>query len=266
MVVRRPAVAGQFYPDSPATLEEVVKACMVGLAEETFRAIIAPHAGYIYSGSTAGKVFATARLPDSIILIGPNHTGFGEKVSLMPSGRWEIPLGVVDVDEELSARLLSHPLFSSDTEAHTYEHSLEVELPFIYTKNPHASIVPITVMPLTYQECAELGMAMADAIREYGKEVLIVVSSDMNHYESEDVTRQKDMMAIERILALDPEGLYTVTRRKNITMCGVVPAVAALVAAKELGAEEAVLIEHTTSATTSGDYEHVVGYAGIGIK
>ncbi len=265
-MVRRPAVAGRFYPDNPTTLEEVVKAYMVARGEETFMAIMAPHAGYIYSGSTAGKVFATARLPDSIVLIGPNHTGLGEKVSLMPRGRWEIPLGVVDVDEELAGRLLSHPVFSSDTEAHTYEHSLEVELPFIYMRNPRASIVPITVMPLAYHECVELGVAMADAIRGYGKEVLIVVSSDMNHYESEDLTRQKDMLAIERILALDPEGLYNVTRRKNITMCGVVPAVASIVAVKELGATEAVLIEHTTSASTSGDYEHVVGYAGIGIK
>ncbi|HHD11712.1 MAG TPA: AmmeMemoRadiSam system protein B [Deltaproteobacteria bacterium] len=265
-MIRKPAVAGQFYPDNPATLEEVVKAYMRDGTEESFTALIVPHAGYIYSGSTAGRVFARARIPDSVVLIGPNHTGLGKKVSVMGEGSWEIPLGIIDVDKELAGRLLAYPLFSSDKEAHIYEHSLEVELPFIYTKNPHASIVPITVMPLGYRECVELGIAIADVIRQSRKEVLIVVSSDMNHYESDDVTRQKDMMAIERILSLDPEGLYTITRRKNITMCGVVPATIALVAAKELGATEATLIEHTTSAQTSGDYDHVVGYAGIGIK
>ncbi len=265
-MIRRPAVAGQFYPDNPGTLEEVVRAYMRDDREEYYRAVIVPHAGYIYSGQTAGRVFATTRIPQSIILIGPNHTGLGEKVSLMAEGSWEIPLGVVDIDEELAERLLSYPVFSRDSKAHAYEHSLEVQLPFIYLKNPRASIVPVTVMPLAYEECVELGTALADAIRDYGREVLIVISSDMNHYESEDVTRQKDMMAIERILALDPEGLYTVTRSKNITMCGVVPAVAGIVAVRELGGREATLIEHTTSARTSGDYDHVVGYAGIGIK
>lgn len=264
-MIRKPAVAGQFYPEEPATLQEVVRTYMSDGEQKDYRAIIVPHAGYIYSGKTAGRVFASTVVPESVVLMGPNHTGMGARVSLMPSGSWQIPLGTIGIDERLASMLLGSSVFSADSEAHLYEHSLEVELPFIYMKNPDVSIVPITLMPLSYEECVDVGLSIADTLKTYDRDVLIVVSSDMNHYESEEVTIRKDRLAIEHILKLDPEGLYRTTREENITMCGIVPSVAALVAAKELGATEAVLIEHTTSASTSGDYEHVVGYAGIAI-
>ncbi len=264
-MIREPCVAGQFYPADPETLKRMVEGYLEKApSREKAVAVIVPHAGYIYSGRVAGEVFSRVEVPDDVVLIGPNHTGLGESVSVMCSGRWRTPIGSVEVNERLAGLLLDYsPLFRDDISAHKMEHSLEVELPFIQTINPKTRIVPITVMHADYKRCVDLGEALARALLQYDEEVLIVVSSDMNHYEPDDVTRLKDKKAIERILELDAGGLLRVARSENITMCGVVPASVALVAARELGAKKATLVAHTTSAETSGDYEHVVGYAGI---
>lgn len=276
-MIRRPAVANQFYPGDPQTLEKTVRGMVDDNAvKEEAVAIIAPHAGYIYSGRVAGSVYSRVKIQYNIILLGPNHTGLGERVAVMAGGEWEMPFGKVAINQELAHLLIeeSH-IFSDDSTAHVREHSLEVQLPFIHHFNPKASIVPITIMHMTYDMCEELGKAIANAIRKYtcsrmslpGKDkVLIVVSSDMNHYESDTVTKKKDKKAIDKILALNPKGLMETVSDEDISMCGIIPAAIAIVAAKELGAKTAKLINYATSGDTSGDYAHVVGYAGILIK
>ena len=267
--MRSPCVADRFYPGDPALLRESLGKYLGNLAEKRERAlvVVAPHAGYVYSGSVAGAVYSEIEVPDRVILLGPNHTGIGKGFALMATGEWETPLGRVRVNEDLAKGLLgASPLFSEDASAHKLEHSLEVQLPFLQVLNPKASIVPITLMHATFSECQALGRAIAKTVASAtstGEEVLLVVSSDMNHYESDKITRAKDELAIERVLALDAEGLLKVTSEKNITMCGVVPTAVAIVAAKELGAKGARLVSHTTSGETSGDYDQVVGYAGM---
>lgn len=266
-MVRKPCVSGRFYPDDPAALRLAVNKFLAGGPKEKAKALIAPHAGYIYSGAVAGSVYASAVLPESLILIGPNHTGLGARASIMPEGSWETPLGAVGINRELAGLLLdSSPLFSKDRAAHLMEHSLEVQLPFIRSINENASIVPITIMHASLDECLGMGKAIAGAISAYNKDTLIIVSSDMNHYEPDEKTREKDSLAIEKILNLDARGLHDVTSRMDITMCGVIPAVTVIVAAKILGAKGARLIKYSTSGETSGDLTHVVGYAGILIK
>lgn len=206
-------------------------------------------------------------MPDSVILIGPNHTGMGRRASVMAKGEWEMPLGKLKIDEQLAKKLLgSSFLFTDDTEAHLMEHSLEVQTPFIYTLNGKTKIVPVTVMEADYGECVEMGHAIAETIKAYGKKVLIIVSSDMNHYESDGITREKDKLAIEKVLRLDPHGLLQITALEDITMCGVTPAVIALEAAKRLGATGGTLVKYATSGEASGDFNQVVGYAGIVIR
>ncbi len=267
-MIRKPAVANQFYPGDPQTLEKTVRGMVDdNAAKEEAVAIIAPHAGYIYSGRVAGSIYSRVKIQDNIILLGPNHTGLGERVAIMASGRWDMPFGSIQVNERLASLIMEESVrFSDDITAHSGEHSLEVQLPFIHHFNPKASIVPITIMHMTYDMCEELGKAIANAIRKYKGKVLIAVSSDMNHYESDAVTKKKDKKAIDKILALNPKGLMETVSNEDISMCGIIPAAIALVAAKELGAKTAKLINYATSGDTSGDYAHVVGYAGILIK
>lgn len=266
-MLRKPCVAGQFYPSDAKELTKSVEGYFVQTTRVKARTIISPHAGYMYSGHVAGAVYSAVEVPDTLILIGPNHTGLGKKASVMPSGDWEIPLGSLKINEELAGLLLdSSSLFSADASAHSREHSLEVQLPFIYRINSKASIVPVTVMHAGYTECEEMGRAISKAAASYGKELLIVVSSDMNHYEPDKSTRDKDNQAITEVLELDARGLLEVTSSRHITMCGVIPAAIGITAACLLGAKEARLVKYATSGDTSGDYSHVVGYAGILIK
>lgn len=272
-MLRRPCVAGAFYPADHDELCKKVSGYLVppGPFEKAGRikvtALVAPHAGYIYSGHVAGAVYSVVEIPDNVIILGPNHTGMGAAVSVMTSGTWELPSGKSVINERLAGLILeSTPLFSEDTRAHLREHSLEVQLPFIQAVNPGATIVPITVMDADFDETLELGSAMARVIRDFGSDVLIAVSSDMNHYEPDSETRVKDKLAIEKVLELNPEGLLEVAYKKRISMCGVLPTAIALSAAKLLGASEGVLVKYATSGDTSGDYNQVVGYAGIIIK
>jgi len=228
--------------------------------------IVSPHAGLVYSGSVAGAVYSSIELPGTFILIGPNHTGLGEPVSLMAKGEWETPLGTVRIDEELAAAILSRSrLVREDTLAHLKEHSLEVQLPFIQYLKKEFTIVPIQMMDTRLETCLALGNAVAEAVREQTKKtgVLIVASSDMSHYISAEAAKKKDHKAIQRILDLDAQGLYYTVRDEDITMCGYGPAVAMLTACKALGAKKAELIKYTNSGEVSGDYDQVVGYAGI---
>lgn len=265
MTTRTPAVAGQFYPASKTALEaEVKKFLSTGATPQKVVGLVAPHAGYIYSGAVAGAVYSSAIIPEKCIVISPNHTGHGSHTAVMAEGTWALPTGEVNVDTPLAKKLMANCReLESDISAHLGEHSLEVQLPFLMARQPNLSFVPITVSHLSYDTCKKIGDAVAKTIKESGEDILIVASSDMNHYESQGATEKKDRMAIDRVLAMDPQGLLTTCGEMRISMCGVVPTAIMLSAAKALGATTAKLIQHTTSGDVSGDYDAVVGYAGI---
>jgi len=265
---RKPAVAGQFYPGTPEGLTEEVSRYIVKTRREPVIGAVCPHAGLIYSGRVAGAVYSRIQLPETLLLLGPNHTGLGEKISLMPSGIWEIPTGRFSIDERLAHRIYTAApgLISKDARAHMFEHSLEVQLPFIAYFSTDVKIVPITFMQASLKECEAAGRAVAKAVRETGSRVTIIASSDMSHYVPDQEAKTLDRLAIEHMLSLDPEGLYRTVLSKGISMCGYLPVTVMLYAAVELGAAASELIKYATSAEVSGDYDHVVGYAGIIVK
>ena len=263
--VRQPAVAGRFYPGKPETLLHDLRIYTAANGEKIGAlGCIVPHAGYMYSGPIAGAVYARIDLPRRFIILCPNHTGMGAPLAILSQGRWLTPLGEASVDTKLATALKEEfePL-SEDAGAHLHEHALEVQLPFLQSLLRDFSFVPITVGVGRYEVLAALGEAMAKCLSAQPDKVLIIASSDMNHYESDAVTRAKDTKAIEQILALDPAGLYEAIQRENISMCGYGPAVAMLTAARLLGATSAQLIKYGTSGDVSGDRDLVVGYAGI---
>ncbi len=262
---RQPAVAGQFYPGTERELRrEVERFLNVDVTPRRAIAAVAPHAGYVYSGAVAGKVFANVIVPKRCIVLGPNHTGMGRRAAIMTSGNWSIPTGSIPVDEALAQKLLARcNVLIDDPSAHLAEHSLEVELPFLLARQPELSIVPIALAHKSADACHAIGKAIAEVIREKKDDILIVASTDMNHYEDQASTMDKDRLAIERVQALDADGLLHVCGQHQISMCGAVATAIAIIAAKELGATKAELIEHTTSGDVSGDYNAVVGYAGF---
>ena len=268
--VRLPAVAGRFYPRDPGTLSEEVSSYIAqGANNKVIHALgcVVPHAGYIYSGHVAGAVFARLGIPERCILMCPNHTGMGQPLAIMSEGDWETPLGNVEIDANL-ARMLKErfPLLQEDSAAHRAEHAAEVELPFLQLRQPQIKFVPIALGTGQFDTLEKLGDAIADVIAGLKEPVLIIASSDMNHYESDTITRVKDHKAIERILTLDPRGLYDVVTELDISMCGFGPTVAMLTAAKQLGATSAELVKYATSGDISGDRDVVVGYAGVIVK
>ena len=268
-ILRHPAVAGRFYPGDPNDL----RAEALGYLSEAnstnpipVRAVgcIAPHAGYMYSGHVAGAVFARVEVPKRCIVLCPNHTGMGRALAIMSEGAWETPLGEVPIDAELAGALRRRfPALQEDSAAHRAEHAAEVELPFLLLRQPKLRFVPIALGTGQFEVLEQLGKALADVIAEQNDPVLMVASSDMNHYESDAVTRVKDHRAIERILSLDPRGLFDVVTQQDISMCGFGPAVAMLTAARQLGAKSAELVKYATSGDISGNRDTVVGYAGV---
>jgi AmmeMemoRadiSam system protein B len=265
---RSPAVAGQFYHSISSQLtQQVEKYVDKSARKEKAIAIVAPHAGLIYSGPVAGSVYSVIEFPETFILLGPNHTGLGPQISLAASGEWEIPTGVFRIDDKLSTRIaLNVPVVTKDYQGHLFEHSIEVQLPFIAYFKPGSRIVPIVILSASLEECRMLGEGIAKAVNDTGYPVVIVASSDMSHYVPDEVARKKDGKAIERILSLDPEGLYEIVRREKISMCGYLPATTVLFASKALGAHSARLVKYSTSAEVSGDFDQVVGYAGVVIR
>lgn len=265
-ILRRPAVAGRFYPGDPDDLRAEAKSYLATSEKAAVQAIgcIAPHAGYMYSGHVAGAVFAHVRVPEICVVMCPNHTGMGVPLSIMSEGAWKTPLGEVAIDGELASALKRQfPALEEDTAAHRAEHAIEVELPFLQLRQPSLRLVPITLGTGRLEVLEALGKTLGQVISGWKERVLIVASSDMNHYESDTVTRTKDHVAIEQILRLDPHGLFNVVTQQNISMCGYGPAVAMLTAARELGAKSAELVKYATSGDVSGDRQMVVGYAGI---
>jgi AmmeMemoRadiSam system protein B len=271
-IVRHPAVAGRFYPGDPDDLRaEVVRYLLptnsTAPAPVEVIGCIAPHAGYMYSGHVAGAVFSGIEIPRRCIVLCPNHTGQGRPLAIMSEGVWETPLGEVPIDAELAATLRHRfPVLQEDSAAHRAEHAIEVELPFLQIQEPKVAFVPIALGTTQYELLEQLGSALAEVIVVQKAPILIVASGDMNHYESDVVTRAKDHRAIERILTLDPRGLHDVVTQQNISMCGLGPAVVMLTAARRLGAKSAELVRYATSGDVSGDREMVVGYAGVVVR
>ena len=276
--LRTPAVAGRFYPGRAEELLREVREFTspsktpIEIARIAAIGCVAPHAGYIYSGGVAGAVYSRLKIPERCVILCPNHTGKGRPLAIMANTAWQTPLGEVAADADMGARLLRRfPALQEDSAAHRAEHAIEVQLPFLQTQQPELNIVPIAIGTSNFDVLRGLGEALADVIADRYEEdreekVLIIASSDMNHYESDTITRVKDHKAIERVLALDARGLWEVVMNEDISMCGFGPTIVMLTAAKLLGATSATLVKYATSGDVSGDYESVVGYAGIIVK
>lgn len=283
-MIRSPAVAGRFYPADPGELaQQIDQFCArpegspatsptgapQALAAEKQRVIacVVPHAGYMYSGHVAGAVYSAIEIPSRLILLGPRHYPDGQPMAPMSTiseGSFATPFGNARIDSALAVELATAcPLLRDDPIAHQREHSLEVQLPFLQRLARDFTFAPIVLVTDRYSSMETLGDAIAMVVAAHSEPVLVIASTDMNHYEDDTITREKDARAIERILALDPRGLYDVVRSEGISMCGYAATVAMLIAAVKLGARSAELIRYATSGDINGERDRVVGYAGI---
>jgi hypothetical protein len=228
------------------------------------KACLVPHAGYLYSGHVAGAVFARLALPKTILILGVRHYPHGANIAILSRGVWHTPLGDAPIDEPLAETLQAAcPLLREDSVAHSSEHSLEVQLPFLQVLQPGFTFVPIALGTIRFEDLVVVGEAIGRVIAASSEEILLVTTSDLNHYENDATTRVKDHKAIDQILALDARGLYDTCRNEAISMCGLGPTVAMLTALKALGTTQPELVRYATSADVSGDYSAVVGYAGM---
>ncbi|MBU2608453.1 MAG: AmmeMemoRadiSam system protein B, partial [Chloroflexi bacterium] len=255
MMNRDPVVAGQFYPASPSELKSMIaKLVDDKVAKEEVIGAVSPHAGYIYSGAVAGAVLSRIQLTDTAIIMGPNHTGKGKPLSIMTEGEWTTPLGKVKIDSKLAKRLLAKSKYlQEDSAAHQFEHSLEVQVPFLQYFKSNIKIVPIILGLATGSVYKEIGKEIARVIKDLKRKVVIISSSDMTHYEPQESAQKKDNQAIAAILELNEDDLLARVEELGITMCGYAPTVSLISAAKELGAGEAELIRYQTSGDTTGD-------------
>lgn len=265
---RYPVVAGQFYSaDSKQLHRDIVS--MLGDCSHSQSAlgVLAPHAGYVYSGVIAGATFARVDVPDTVILLGPNHRGLGAECAVYNGDSWLTPLGSVKVDITLANRIIDGvDGMCANALAHQYEHSLEVMVPFLQVRNPRLKIVPISLMTLSLARIENIAQQLGTIIQSQAVPVLIVASSDMTHYEAAEIAKQKDMSALEAVLALDANLLYQRVSAQNITMCGVCAVAVMLSTLSKCGATQAELIQYTNSGEVNGDYDQVVGYAGVVIS
>ncbi len=267
--LRKPSVSGQFYPSDPDSLFELISsfADKVVKKQDVIGCLL-PHAGYVYSGRVATQTLSVVNIKDTVILLGPNHSGNGPDFSLMPQGCWETPLGNIEIDSQLANLFLNNSRYlKADTFAHIEEHSLEVELPILQYFKKDFKIIPISIktdklniLKVVAEELVEVitGNDLIDSS-------MFIASSDMTHYEPQKSAEKKDALAIEAIIALDEDKLEEVVRRLSISMCGFAPVALFLKAAKLLGAKKGKLIKYQTSGDATGDTSSVVGYAGITI-
>ena len=264
-MVRKPAASGNFYPGSKSLLEEAMSKYIPDVkSKKKVIGLVSPHAGYIFSGACAGKGFAAVEVPDVVIILGVNHYGFGHPFAVDGHDAWKSPLGDAEVHKELREKLVSgSKIFGIDSNASTQEHSLEVQVPFVQYINPAAKILPVTIAGGDPKRLMEAGKEIAALVKEYPGDILIVASTDMSHYVSEDRAREKDKLAIDKILKLDPEGLFNTVAMERISMCGAAPTTIMLSAALELGAQKAEIIDYTNSGKVMGDYQRVVAYLSM---
>ncbi|MHA2080881.1 MAG: AmmeMemoRadiSam system protein B, partial [Candidatus Thorarchaeota archaeon] len=249
-MVRMPVVAGRFYEGKEDLLQERLKNCFLGSlgpgklpegdpgSSRSLKAVIAPHAGYMYSGMPAAhtylKIFEDG-IPDHIVLLGPNHTGVGARLAVC-NDDWQTPLGVAQFDSILGAAIVEEDEFASnDCIAHSNEHSLEVQVPFLqYTLGPGVTFVPICVSDQSYAICESIGKTLAKLANDM--DILVIASSDFTHFESAESARKKDNQAMEYLEFLDPEGFLSFVQGHRVSICGAGPIAAAMVFAKERGA------------------------------
>ncbi len=266
-MIRQPVVAGHFYPSSAAELEQSLDS-VLGAETKTPRlrakGCLVPHAGYAYSGRVAGAVYRRIELPSRLILLGPRHFPVGQPMAILSEGEWLTPLGPARIDSELATKLKhACPLLREDAVAHRKEHALEDHLPYLQRLAGDFRFVPVALGTIVLAALENLGEGIAEVVATAGEPVLVLASSDMNHYESDSLTRRKDEMAIEKILQIDPRGLFETVRQNDISMCGFAAVVTMLIAARHMGATASELESCATSADVTGDRESVVGYAGV---
>jgi AmmeMemoRadiSam system protein B/AmmeMemoRadiSam system protein A len=265
---RNPYVAGYFYPAAASELRAMIaKFTDKNVPKEEAIGLLVPHAGYQYSGAVTGATVSRIKFKDTFIIMGPTHSGMGRPFSVMAAGTWTTPMGEVEVDEELAGKLvgISRHL-EDDYQAHQEEHAVEVQIPFLQYFKPDIRIVPIILASAPIGTYKDIGRDIAKAIKEVKREVVIMASGDMTHYEPHDTAKEKDMKAVEAMIALDEDELTRRYRRLSISMCAYGPAACLIAAAKELGANSAELVKYQTSGDTTGDYDAVVGYAGVIFK
>ncbi len=262
---RSPIASGRFYPGNKEELENALKT-LTGDCPQRQKAlgVISPHAGYAYSGRVMGSVFSRIEVPDTVVILAPNHTGRGKPFSVWPEGVWQTPLGDTSIDDELVNEMMNTcGLLERDKAAHQNEHSAEVILPFLQYSNPQVKIVVIVIRSGNFEDLSFVGKSIGYILKRTKPDTLVVASSDMTHYESQQSADKKDKSAIAEIVALREEGLYRVVRELDVSMCGVSPVISMMVCSKERDATKAELIKYETSGDTTGDYKQVVGYAGI---
>jgi AmmeMemoRadiSam system protein B len=220
----------------------------------------------MYSGAVAGALYARVTLPQRFIILCPNHTGRGAVAAINLAGKWRTPLGDAAIDASLARALMERTrLLTDDSRAHSREHSLEVQLPFLQQLAGDFTFVPICLGANRYDYCQEVGDAIAAVVAAESEPVGILASSDLNHYEDQKSTLRKDQLAIDQMLALSPSELWRTVDEHDVSMCGFIPATAMLIAARRLGASSARLLKHATSGDINGDYSHVVGYASLSV-
>ncbi len=276
--MRRPAVAGMFYELDPEDLKRRIEWCFrhplgpgavpkIEKGPRNIVGLVCPHAGYMYSGPVAAwsyKALAENGRPELFVIIGPNHTGYGAAISIMTSGVWSTPLGNAIIDEIFAKEILDYAeIAEEDIDAHISEHSIEVQLPFLQYLYGEVRFVPICMMLQTYEAALKLGEAIAKASE--GRDVVIIASTDLTHYEPHEMAREKDEAVIRQIVNLNAKDMMDLVYRRGISMCGPGPVATAIIACKRLGAEKAVKLKYATSGDVTGDYGSVVGYASIAI-
>ena len=264
-MIRNPAVAGRFYPDDKNRLMAFLSGHLSEKSgeKEKARAVICPHAGYVYSGAVAAEALGQVDIPKKVLLLGPSHRAMRHPAALSLS-TWRTPLADTPVALELAQAILAESTFFHHNEdAHAFEHSLEVIVPFLQQLQSSLALVPILFSYLPYEMCENLAAHLAKCIRKLNEPVLIVASTDMSHYETRENASRKDQKALEYILNLSPEHLYSYVIGNRVSMCGIIPVVIALLAARLLGVDKARLVRYTDSGEVSGDLQQVVGYAGL---
>ncbi|MGV8143506.1 MAG: AmmeMemoRadiSam system protein B [Methanothermobacter sp.] len=284
-MIRKPAVAGTFYEGDPDSLRKQIEWCFkhrLGpghlpekLGEDReIKGIIAPHAGYMYSGPVAAHSYlqlARDGIPDTFLILCPNHTGMGSGVSTVTEGQWETPLGHVDVDSEFANQLiLDAPIIDSEPLAHLQEHSCEVQVPFLQYLGQKLGrkfkIVPICMWMQDLQTTTEIGHAIAKTSEKLGRDVVVVASTDFTHYKPQEVAFETDHMVLDAIEVLDEKTMMQTIEEYNVTMCGFGPVATAIVYSKIMGAKKAEILKYATSGDTTGDRKAVVGYASAVIR
>jgi AmmeMemoRadiSam system protein B len=279
-MIRKPAVAGIFYESDPISLKERIEWCFKhtlgpgGLPElgdrHKIKGIVAPHAGYIYSGPVAAHSYyklVEDGFPETFVILCPNHTGIGSGVSIMAEGEWITPLGSVEIDNEFSQELvLKSGIIDPDPMAHSQEHSCEVHIPFLQYFKKDFKIVPISMWMQDLETSQEIAQSISETTQELGRNIVLIASSDFTHYQPQEIASRNDYQVLESIEKMDEKLMYNRVNALNVSMCGYGPVATTIMASKDMGAEKGELLKYATSGDITGDYSSVVGYGALVFK